>query len=109
MDDADLRRSAPWRLAVWGLRVMGSGLAVVIAGLVALLWSTATGKVILAVGIGIYLVGLGFTLVEVRRVYGDVPPPRPSHSRVQRALLHDALGARSQGPEHPAPTWQDRP
>ena len=90
-----LRRSAHWRLAVWGLRVIGSGLAVLIAGLVALLWSTATGKAILAVGIGIYLIGLVFSLVEVRRVYGDVPPPRPNHSRVQRALLHDALGARS--------------
>ncbi|HEV2256426.1 MAG TPA: hypothetical protein VGS06_25050 [Streptosporangiaceae bacterium] len=41
------------------------------------------------------LAGLVFILVEVRQVYGDVPPPRPSHSRVQRALLHDALGARS--------------
>lgn len=90
-----LRRSAHWRLAVWGLRVIGSGLTVLIAGLVALLWSTATGKAILAVGIGIYLIGLVFSLVEVRRVYGDVPPPRPNHSRVQRALLHDALGARS--------------
>ena len=95
MDEANLRHSAPWRLAVWGLRVMGSGLAVVIAGLAALLWSTATGKAILAAGIGIYLIGLVFTLVEVRRVYGDVPPPQPKHSRVQRALLHDALGARS--------------
>jgi hypothetical protein len=91
----NLRRSAHWRRGVWGLRVIGSGLIVVIAGLIALLWSTATGKAILAVGVGIYLVGLMFTLVEVRRVYGDVPPPRPSHSRVQRALLHDALGARS--------------
>jgi hypothetical protein len=73
---------------------MGSGLAVVIAGLVTLMWSTATGKAILAVGIGIYLVGMVFALVEVRGVYGDVSPPRPSHSRVQLALLHDALGAR---------------
>lgn len=88
-----LRRSAHWRPAVWGLRVIGSGLAVVIAGLVALLWSTGTGKAIVAVGIGIYLVGLVFTLVEVRRVYSDVPPPPPYHSRVQRALLHDALSA----------------
>ena len=66
-----------------------------IAGLIALLWSTATGKAILAVGIGIYLIGLVFSPVEVHRVYSDVPPPRPNHSRVQRTLLHDALGARS--------------
>jgi hypothetical protein len=90
-----LRRSAHWRPAVWGVRVMGPGLAVVIAGLVTLLWSTATGKAILAVGTGIYLVGMVFTLVEIRGVYGDVSPPPPSHSRVQRSLLHDALGARS--------------
>ena len=74
---------------------MGPGLAVVIAGLVTLVWSTATGKAILAVGIGIYLVGLVLTLVEVRRVYGDVQPPRPDHARVQQTLLHDALHARS--------------
>jgi hypothetical protein len=36
MDEANLRHNAPWRLAVWGLRVMGSGLAVVAVGLVAL-------------------------------------------------------------------------
>ena len=91
----NLRHSTHWRPAVWGVRVMGPGLAVVIAGLVTLVWSTATGKAILAVGIGIYLVGLVLTLVEVRRVYGDVQPPRPDHARVQQTLLHDALHARS--------------
>jgi hypothetical protein len=95
VDEANRRRGLHWRLAVWGVRVLGSGLAVVIAGLVALLWSAATGKAILAVGIGLYLVGMVFTLVEVRGVFGDVSPPPPNHSRVQRALLHDALGGRS--------------
>ena len=94
VDEVNLRCGVHWRLAVWGVRVLGSGLAAVIAGLVALPWSTATGKAILAVGIGICLVGMMFVLVEVRGVYGDVSPPPPSHSRVQRALLHDALGAR---------------
>ena len=74
---------------------MAARAAGLIAGLIAHLWSTATGKAILPIGIGIYLIGLVFSLVEVRRVYRDVPPPRPNHSRVQRALLHDALGARS--------------
>ena len=92
----NLRRSTHWRLAVWGVRVMGPGLAVVIAGLVTLLWSTATGKVILAVGIGIYLVGLVFSFVEVHRAYADVqPPPRPNYARVRQALWHDVLHARS--------------
>ncbi len=74
---------------------MGPGLAVVIAGLVTLLWSTAAGKAILAVGLGIYFVGLVFSFVEVHRVYGDVQPPRPDHARVRQILLHDALHARS--------------
>jgi hypothetical protein len=91
----NLRRSSHWRPAVWGVRVMGPGLALVIACHVTLLWSTATGKAILALGIGIYLVGLVFSLVEVRRAYGDVQPPRPNYARVQQTLLHDALHARS--------------
>jgi hypothetical protein len=91
----DVRRSAHWRPAVWGVRVMGPGLALVVAGLVTLLWSTATGKAILAAGIGIYLVGLVFSLVEVRWAYADVQPPRPTYARVQQTLLHDALHARS--------------
>lgn len=73
---------------------MGTGLAVVIAGLVTLVWSTGTGKAILAVAIGIYLVGLALAFVEVRRAYGEVQLPRPDYARVQRTLLHDALHAR---------------
>ena len=48
----NLRHSTHWRLAVWGVRVTGPGLAVVMADLVTLVWSTATGKAIVAVGIG---------------------------------------------------------
>lgn len=46
-------------------------------------------------GIGIHLVGVALTLVEVRRAYGEVQPPRPDYARVQQTLLHDALHARS--------------
>ena len=91
----NLRHSAHWRLAVWAVRVMVPALAVLIAGLVTLLWSTAIGRATLAVGIGVYLVGLAFTLVEVRRAFGEVQPPLPAHALVQRTLLHDALHARS--------------
>jgi uncharacterized membrane protein HdeD (DUF308 family) len=87
----DLRHSGHWRLAVRGVRVMGTGLAVVIVGIITLAWSTAATKAILGVGVGIYLIGLGFTLVEARRAYGEAQPPRPNHAWVQRTLLHDAL------------------
>src|SRR5450759_2758296 len=81
MDEAtDPRDSSQWRLAVWGLRVIGPGLAVVVAGIVALPWSTGTGQAILAVAIGIYLVGLALAFVEVRRAYGEVQLPRPDYA-----------------------------
>jgi hypothetical protein len=54
---------------------MGPGLALVVAGLITLLFSTSAGRPIVAVGVGIYLVSLVFTLVEVRGVYGDIQPP----------------------------------
>ncbi len=91
----NLRHSAHWRSAVWGVRVMGPGLAVVIAGLITLLWSTGAGQAILAVGIAIYLVGLALSFVEVHRAYGEVQQPRPDYARVRQTLLHDALHARS--------------
>ena len=72
---------------------MGPGLALVVAGLITLLFSTSAGRPIVAVGVGIYLVSLVFGLVEIRGVYGDIQPPRARHSRVQQSLLHDALHA----------------
>jgi len=100
MEDAtNVRNSAHWRLAVWGLRVMGPGLAVVIAGLVALLWSKGTGQAILAVGMGIYLVGVVITVVGIILVYREVPPPRPNFIWLRWSLLHDAVHARSASAE----------
>ena len=90
-----VRRSAHWRPAVWGLRMMGPGLFLVVAGLISLLWWTPAGRVIVAVGIGIYLIGLVISFVEVRRALAGVQAPRPTYARVQQTLLHDALHARS--------------
>jgi hypothetical protein len=103
MEDAtNLRHSAHWRLAVWGLRVMGAGLAVVIPGLITLLWSTAAGPAILAVGMGIYLVGVVITVVGIFLVYVEVPPPRPNFIWLRWSLLHDAVHARSASAEQVA-------
>jgi hypothetical protein len=90
-----LRHSAHWRLAVRGYRVMGTGLAVVVAGFTTFLWSRTAGLVVLAVGFGIYFVSVVFTFVEVHRACDDVQPPRPDYALVQQRLLHDALHARS--------------
>ena len=79
--------------------MIGPGLAVVVAGLVALVWSRGTGQAILAVGMGIYLVGVVITVVGIILVYRDVPPPRPNFIQLRWSLLHDAVHARSAGAE----------
>jgi hypothetical protein len=95
-EDAEtLRHSPHWRRAVWGFRALGPGLAVVVAGLLAFLWSTPTATVILAVGLGLYLGTMVYSFLEVHWAYGDVQPLRPSYPRARRNLLHDALHARS--------------
>jgi hypothetical protein len=93
-DAASLRYSDHWRMAVLGVRLMGPGLVLVAGGLVSLLWSTATGKAVLAAGIGLYLIGMVIMLVGLIRVSGEVQPPRPDRARTQKTLLHDALHAR---------------
>jgi hypothetical protein len=50
-------------MAIWGVRLMGPGLVLLAGGLVSLLWSTATGKAVLAAGIGLYLIGMATMLV----------------------------------------------
>jgi len=94
-EETNLRNSARWRLAVWGLRVMGPGLAVVAAGLIILGSSTAAGQAILIVGIGVYLFGVVLSFVEVNRAYGKVQSPRPNYAQVHQTLWHDATHARS--------------
>jgi hypothetical protein len=103
MDRApDLRPCAHWRLAVWGLRVIFFGLAVVVVGLVTLAWSTGAGQAILAVGMGIYLVGgVPVCVVGILRVYREVPPPRPNFLDLRWTLIHDALHAKPTGGQEP--------
>jgi hypothetical protein len=86
-------------MAVWGVRVMAPGLVVMIVGLVTLPWSTTTGKMILAVGIGVSAVGLTLTFVEILGAYGEVRPPRPKYSGVPQTLLRDTWRGRIHGAE----------
>lgn len=93
-NDDDIRRSIHWRPAVWGVRVMGVGGVLVVVSFVMLALSTGAGKTILAVGVGIYVVGLAFTLIQLIRAHKDAPESQRNHARVQRILLHDALHPR---------------
>ena len=92
---------------------MGSGLAVVAVGLVALVWSRGTGQAMVAAGIGIYLVGVVITVAGIVLVYREVPPPRPNFLDLRWSLLHDAVHARSasagSGPRAPVRSASARP
>ena len=77
-EETNLRHSSHWKWAAWGVRVMGPGLAFVIVGLITLLWSTAIGTAILAVGILVCWVGSVLSFVEVHQAYGDVQPADPT-------------------------------
>ena len=57
---------------------MGPGLAVVLAGLVALVWLKSTGRVILAVGMVIHLAGVVNTVTRIVLLNRELPPPRPN-------------------------------
>ncbi len=87
------RGSAYWRLAVRGLRLAGLGLFVAAGGLVIRVWSTGTGLTILAVGVGIYLVGVVVVYTGFIPAIRALPKPRPPFWRLRRLLMHDALHA----------------
>ena len=94
-DVTDLRASAPWKLAVRGLRIAGFGLFLAVGGLVIRVWSTDTGLTILAVGVGVYLVGVVVVYTGFIPAIRALPKPRPSFWKLRRVLMHDALHTRA--------------
>jgi hypothetical protein len=73
----DLRGSAHWRLAVWGLRLAGLGLFVAIGGLVTRGWSTGTGLTILAIGVVISSLASWSSSPDSSRLSGRFQSPDP--------------------------------
>ena len=94
-EPANLRNSAQWRLAVWGLRLAGCGLFVVVAGIISQVWSTSDGLTILAVGMATYLVGVVVIFIGFIPAFKALPTPRPSFWRLRWALMRDAFHART--------------
>lgn len=91
-NDAACRHgSAHWRLAVGGLRLSGLGLFAAVGGLVTRVWSAGIGLTILAVGVGVYLVGVVVVYTGFIPAIRELPKPRPSFWRLRRLLVRDAL------------------
>ena len=97
---------------VYGLACRGAGFSLVEAlamsvfvlagssqfaavGLVTRLWSTGTGLTILAVGVGIYLVGAVVVFTGFIPAIRALPMPRPSYWKLRRLLMNGALHIRS--------------
>ena len=66
---------------------------VAVGGLVIREWSTGIGLTILAVGAGIYLVGVVVVYTGFIPAIRALPKPRPSFWRLRRLLMRDALHA----------------
>ncbi len=81
-----------WRIAVWGLRVGFVGLAVALAGLVAM--SLGSTPWILSVGEIVWLAAAAVTLTAVFLARHELPEPRPRYWPMRYLLIHDTFHAR---------------
>lgn len=81
-----------WRIAVWGLRVGFVGLAVAVAGLLAM----ALGSTPWLLGVGeiIWLAAAAVTLTAFSLSRHKLPEPRPRYWSMRFLLIHDSLHAR---------------
>jgi len=89
----DLQYNGCWRTAVWALRVGFVGLAVAIAGLIAM--SLGSTPWALAVGVIIWLASAAVTLTGFLWSRHELPVPRPRYWSMRFMLIRDTVHARS--------------
>jgi hypothetical protein len=93
VDEApDLQRNGHWRMAVWALRLGYAGLAVAIAGLIALAFGST--KSVLLAGVIIWLATVPVTLTFFFWARKELPEPRPRLWSMRMRLIHDSVHAR---------------
>jgi hypothetical protein len=84
-------------MAVWALRVGYVGLAVAVAGLIAL--ASGSTSWILAGGVIIWLVTVPVTLTGFLSARHELPQPRPRLWSMRLMLIHDSVHALPSGPQ----------
>lgn len=84
-----LQRDGHWRMAIWSLRVGYLGLAVAIAGLIALAFGSTPW--ILAGGVIIWLATVPVTLAGFLWARHDLSEPRPRLWSMRLMLIHDSV------------------
>ena len=88
-----LQLNRHWRMAVWALRVGYVGLAVAIAGLLAL--SLGSTPWILAVGVITWLAAEAVTLAGFFWSRHELPEPRPGYWSMRLMIIRDTVHART--------------
>jgi hypothetical protein len=89
----ELQHDGHWRTAVWALRVGYLGLAVAIAGLIAL--ASGSTSWVLASGVIIWLATVPVTLTGFLWARHELPEPRPRLWSMRLMLIHDSTHALS--------------
>jgi hypothetical protein len=96
VDEApELQHNGHWRTAVWALRVGYFGLAVALAGLIALAFGSTSW--VLAGGMITWLATVPVTLTSFLLARHEVSEPRPRLWSMRLMLIHDSIHARSSG------------
>lgn len=85
----ELQHNGLWRMAVWALRVGYLGLAVAIAGLIALAFGSTPW--VLASGVIIWLATVLVTLTGFLSARHELPEPRPRLWSMRMMLIHDSV------------------
>jgi hypothetical protein len=88
----ELQHNGPWRMAVWALRVGYVGLAVAVAGLVALAFGATPW--VLAGGVIIWVATVPVTLTGFLSARHELLEPRPRLWSMRLMLIHDSVHPR---------------
>jgi len=84
-----LQRNGRWRMAIWALRVGYLGLALAIAGLIALAFGSTPW--VLAAGVIIWLTTVPVTLTGLLLARHELLEPRPKLWSMRLMLIHDSV------------------
>jgi hypothetical protein len=85
----ELQHNGLWRMAVWALRVGYVGLAVGLAGLIALAFGSTSW--VLTGGVIIWLAAVAVTLAGFLSARHELLGPRPTQWSMRLMLIHDSV------------------
>jgi hypothetical protein len=88
----ELQHNGPWKMAVWALRVGYVGLAVAVAGLVALAFGATPW--VLAGGVIVWVATVPVTLTGFLSARHELLEPRPRLWSMRLMLIHDSVRLR---------------